>query len=54
MKKQAKAKEFFESLALSHQRAYVDWIEQAKKPETRATRVEKTVELLSEGKKTRS
>jgi hypothetical protein len=54
LKKNAKARAFFESLSLSNQRGYVDWIEQAKKPETRATRVEKTVELLSEGKKTRA
>ena len=48
------ARAFYDSLSLSHQRAYVDWIEQAKKPETRASRVEKSIELLAEGRKTRS
>lgn len=41
----------FTALSYSHQKEYVDWIEQAKKPETRAVRVEKTVTLLSAGKK---
>ena len=44
----AAAREFFAKLSYSHQHAYVSWIEQAKKPETRATRVTKTVEMLAE------
>jgi uncharacterized protein YdeI (YjbR/CyaY-like superfamily) len=31
----------------------VRWVEEAKRPETRAVRVEKTVESLRAGKKTR-
>jgi uncharacterized protein YdeI (YjbR/CyaY-like superfamily) len=31
----------------------VRWVQEAKKPETRATRVEKTVAALREGRKTR-
>jgi hypothetical protein len=53
-KKDAAAKKFFATLSLSNQRGYVDWIEQAKKPETRTARVEKAIELLAEGRKTRS
>jgi uncharacterized protein YdeI (YjbR/CyaY-like superfamily) len=31
----------------------VRWVEEAKKPETRATRIEKTAQALREGRKTR-
>lgn len=48
-----KALAFFESLAFSHKREYVGWIEDAKKGETRDRRINKTIELLLEGKKTR-
>ncbi|HMP80041.1 MAG TPA: YdeI/OmpD-associated family protein, partial [Pirellulaceae bacterium] len=33
----------FESLSPSHQREYLEWIEEAKKPETRARRLEQTI-----------
>ncbi len=39
---------FFSGLSYSHQRAYVLWIENAKKPETRSRRITKAVEMLSE------
>jgi uncharacterized protein YdeI (YjbR/CyaY-like superfamily) len=42
------ARDFFAGLSYSHKHAYVSWIEQAKKPETRATRVAKTVEMLAD------
>jgi antitoxin component of MazEF toxin-antitoxin module len=45
------ARTFFDGLSPSHRRAYVDWIEQAKKAETRAGRVTKTVEMLAEGRR---
>lgn len=48
-----KAGTFFEQLAYSHRKEYVRWIEEAKKPETRASRIEKAVALLAEGKTTR-
>jgi Bacteriocin-protection, YdeI or OmpD-Associated/Domain of unknown function (DUF1905) len=48
---QAAAKGFFDGLSYSHQKAYVVWIEDAKRPETRATRVARTVEMLTEGKR---
>jgi Bacteriocin-protection, YdeI or OmpD-Associated len=37
---------FFDQLAPSHRKEYLRWIEDAKRPETRATRVAKTVDLL--------
>ena len=36
----------FEALSFSHQREYVEWIEDAKRAETRARRITKTVEQL--------
>ena len=43
----------FAGLAPSHKKEWVRWVEEAKKPETRVTRIEKTVESLRAGKKTR-
>ena len=40
----------FDKLAYSHRKEYVRWIEEAKRPETRTTRVAKAVEMLREGK----
>jgi hypothetical protein len=42
---------FFEKLSYTHQKEYVQWIEEAKRPETRQTRVVKTITLLKQGKK---
>ena len=44
---------FFSGLAASHRKEWVRWIEEAKKPETRAARVEKTAEALRAGRRTR-
>ena len=41
----------FTKLSYSHQKEYVDWIESAKKPETRKNRINKSLEMLLEGKK---
>jgi hypothetical protein len=38
----------FNKLAYTHQKEYVNWIEEAKKPETRQRRLEKTVAMLSQ------
>jgi bifunctional DNA-binding transcriptional regulator/antitoxin component of YhaV-PrlF toxin-antitoxin module len=46
-----RAAEFFDGLAPSYKKAYVDWIGGAKKEETRQRRIDKAVKLLSEGKK---
>lgn len=47
------AKAFFESLATFYRNAYIKWIEGARRPETRATRIEEMVKLLKAGKKER-
>ena len=43
----------FDALAYSHRKEWVRWVEEAKKPETRSARIEKTVESLRAGKKVR-
>lgn len=45
------ARTFFDALAPGQQRDYVDWITEAKRPETRAKRVAQSVEWLGEGKR---
>lgn len=52
-KKEIAAKAFFDKLSYTHQREYVMWIEDAKKEETRANRVAKTIEMLKKGKRGR-
>jgi hypothetical protein len=47
------AQAFFNKLAYSHQREYVMWIEEAKRPETRQKRVQGTMQMLKEGKRER-
>ena len=44
------AKKFFESLSYSNKRRHVEPIEAAKAPETRQRRIEKSIQLFSEGK----
>ena len=51
LKKNKDAKAFFDKLAYTHRREYVRWIEEAKREETRARRVTKTIELLMKGKR---
>ena len=51
LKKDKEAKAFFEKLSFTHRREYVNWIESAKKEETRANRITKTIEMLKQGKK---
>lgn len=45
-----KARVAFESFSPSHQREYVEWITEAKRPETRERRLATTIEWLEEGK----
>lgn len=45
------ASAFFDKLSYTHRKEYVRWIEEAKKEETRARRVEKTVAMLLDGKR---
>ena len=37
---------YFDSLAYSHKKEYINWIESAKKEETRLNRIEKSIEML--------
>ena len=43
----------FDGLSYTHRKEWVRWIEEAKKTETRATRLAKTVESLRAGKRAR-
>ena len=43
-----RAKAAFEDLSHSHKKEYLDWISEAKRPETRARRIERTLSLLGE------
>ena len=45
-----KARRFFESLATFYRNGYVDWVDAAKKPETRAKRIAERVTALMAGK----
>ena len=49
--KAARQIELFNSLAFSHRREYIRWIEEAKRPETRRHRIQKMTALLAAGKK---
>lgn len=49
----AAAREFFDGLSYTHRKEWVRWIEEAKRPETRATRLGKTVESLRAGQRAR-
>ena len=44
-------KSAFEKLSYTHQKEYVKWIEEAKRAETRQSRIVKTLELLKKGGK---
>lgn len=47
LKKNKKALEKFEKLSFTHKKEYIQAILEAKKPETRLRRIEKTIEMLS-------
>jgi hypothetical protein len=47
------ARAFFAELSYTHRKEWARWIEEAKKPETRSTRVEKTLAALRQGHRTR-
>jgi hypothetical protein len=53
-KKNKEAAAYFETLAFSHKREFIEWILSAKKEETIQKRLHITIEKLSEGKKTYS
>ena len=45
----ATTKQAFSKMSYTHRREYVDWIEEAKRPETRARRVQATVDRVRAG-----
>ena len=46
--KNPKEKKYFESLAYTHKKEYVEWITSAKKEETKKSRLEKMMKMLNE------
>jgi hypothetical protein len=44
------AQAYFNSLSYSHQREYVGYITEAKREETRTRRIDRTIEILKQGK----
>jgi uncharacterized protein YdeI (YjbR/CyaY-like superfamily) len=44
------AKAAFEALALTHKKEFARWVDEAKRAETRQSRVERTVQMLREGR----
>src|SRR5689334_352940 len=52
-KKEKSAKLFFDKLSYTHQKEYVQWINEAKQDETRQRRILKTIEMLNDGQKGR-
>jgi hypothetical protein len=50
-KSDKEAKAAFEKLSYTHQKEYVKWIDEAKKAETRQSRIVKTIEMLKQGRK---
>jgi hypothetical protein len=51
LKRDKDAKAFFDKLSYTHRKEYVNWINEAKKPETRQNRVVKTIKMLKKGKR---
>lgn len=49
-RKNAKAKATFDALSPSQQREYVEWITEAKREETRRSRLEQAIQWMAEGK----
>jgi len=50
LSKHPKAKAVFEKFSPSHRKEYIEWIAEAKRPETREKRIATTIEWLTEGK----
>lgn len=51
LRKNKKAKVFFDQLAPTYQKYYIAWITTAKRPETKDKRIRESITLLEEGKK---
>jgi len=50
LREDSAANDAFAKLSYSHRREYVQWIEEAKRPETRRRRIASTVERVREGR----
>ena len=50
LKKSKKAMESFTGFSYSHRKEYIEWLTEAKTPETRANRLETAVNWMAEGK----
>jgi len=48
------ARRFFESLATFYRKGYADWIEGAKRPDTRARRIAEAIDALNAGQRERT
>jgi uncharacterized protein YdeI (YjbR/CyaY-like superfamily) len=48
--KSAKARATFDAFSYSHRKEYVEWVTEAKRPETRSARVAQAVEWMAQGK----
>ena len=51
MEENPSAKAFFERFSFTCKKEYVGWIEEAKRPETRQNRIQKSIEMILAGKK---
>ncbi len=51
LKTNPRAWQYFKGLAPSYQRAYIGWIDSAKREETKEKRLSEALELLAAGKK---
>jgi hypothetical protein len=49
IERDTRASAAFEKMARSHQKAYVEWVEQAKRQETREDRIKRALVLISKG-----
>lgn len=47
------AQAFFNRLSFTHQKEYIQWIEEAKREQTRQSRIEQMITLLKQGEKKR-
>jgi uncharacterized protein YdeI (YjbR/CyaY-like superfamily) len=50
LRKNAKAAQAFRGFSPSHRREYIEWITEAKRPETRTRRLAETLKLIAAGK----
>lgn len=53
LKNNTAAEAFFKQLSYTHQKEYVQWIEGAKRDQTRYDRLSRMIEMLNQGKKDR-